>query len=79
MCFYIPDIFGTELVPDTVNCTQNTQPFGSGCGLDTQNPHPDPKTQTPKGTYPKPIPKYSKNPIPIPKTHTQILKKIKSL
>jgi hypothetical protein len=47
-----------------VNCTQNTQPFGSGCGFWVS-----------KGTYPKPIPKYSKNPIPIPKTHTQILKK----
>jgi len=53
------------------------------------NPDPDPNTETPKGTYPKPIPKYSKKPIPIPipmpkyskkpipipKTHTQILKK----
>jgi len=23
--------------------------IGSGRGLDTQNPHPDPNTQTPKG------------------------------
>ena len=53
--------------------------IGSGCGFWVSNPHPDPNTQTPKGTYPKPIPKYSKNPIPIPKTHTQILKKNKSL
>ena len=53
-------------VVNPVNCTQNTQPFGSGCGFWVS-----------KGTYPKPIPKYSKNPIPIPipKTHTQILKK----
>jgi len=27
---------------------------------------PHPNTLTPKGTYPKPIPKYSKNPTPIP-------------
>ena len=39
-----------------VNCTQNTQPFGSGCGFWVS-----------KGTYPKPIPKYSKNPIPTPR------------
>ena len=44
----------------SVNCTQNTQPFGSGCGFLFPNPHPHPNTQNIPHPYPKPIPKYSK-------------------
>jgi len=64
-----------------VNCTQNTQPFGSGCGFwvsEGTYPKPIPKTHTQilkkshthtqnPYPYPKPIHKYSKNPIPTPK------------
>jgi len=41
--------------------------FGYGCWLDTQTKNPNPNTQRFKDLYSKPIPKYSKNPIPYPK------------
>jgi len=41
--------------------------LGLGVGCPHPNPNPHPNTLTPKGTYPKPIPKYSKKPIPIPR------------
>jgi hypothetical protein len=32
-------------------------------GCPHPNPNPHPNTLTPEGTYPKPIPKYSKEPL----------------
>jgi hypothetical protein len=56
---------GVGWIPKTHSQTQILRQLK----VPTQNPTPIPIL----------IPKYSKKPIPIPKTHTQILKKIKSL